>query len=58
VIYDAILLDIRKPGMSGTELYSRILEKAPVLKDKIIIITGDVIGLDVKAFLAQNKANL
>jgi len=55
VIYDAILLDIRMPGMSGTELYFRILEKAPALKNKIIIVTGDVMGLDVKAFLDQNN---
>ena len=53
--YDVILLDIRIPGMSGTEFYAQIIEKAPVLKGKIIIITGDVMGLDVKAFLAQNN---
>jgi CheY-like chemotaxis protein len=55
VTYNAILLDIRMPGMSGTELYFRILEKAPALKNKIIIVTGDVMGLDVKTFLAQNN---
>jgi CheY-like chemotaxis protein len=43
------------PGMSGTELYFRVLEKAPASKDKIIIVTGDLMGLDIKAFLAQNK---
>ena len=52
--YDLILLDIRMPGMSGTELYNHVLEKAPVLKGKIIIVTGDVMGQDVKDFLRKN----
>ena len=53
--YDAILLDIRMPGMSGTELYSHIIENMPVLKGKIIIITGDVMGPDIKDFLTKNN---
>ena len=54
-IYDVILLDIRMPGMSGVELYSHIVEKIPVLKGRVIIVTGDVMGSDVKAFLTQNS---
>jgi CheY-like chemotaxis protein len=53
--YDAILLDIRMPGMSGIDLYSHIIENMPVLKGKIIIITGDVMGPDIKAFLTKNN---
>jgi CheY-like chemotaxis protein len=53
--YDAILLDIRMPGMSGIELYSHIIENMPVLKGKIIIITGDVMGPDIKDFLTKNN---
>jgi CheY-like chemotaxis protein len=53
--YDTILLDIRMPGMSGTELYAHIIEKMPVLKGKIIIVTGDVMGPDIKDFLAKNN---
>jgi len=53
--YDVVLLDIRMPGMSGTELYTHILEKAPALKGRIIIITGDVMGLDIKDFLTKNN---
>lgn len=54
--YDAILLDIRMPGMSGTELYNHILKKEPALIDRIIIITGDIMGMDIKNFL--DKYNL
>jgi CheY-like chemotaxis protein len=53
--YDVILTDVRMPGMNGIELYSRILEKTPAMKNKIIFITGDVMGLDIKAFLTQNN---
>jgi CheY-like chemotaxis protein len=55
VIYDVILIDVRMPGMNGTEMYSRILEKMPEMKNKIIFITGDVMGADIKVFLTQNK---
>jgi len=53
--YDVILLDIRMPGMSGIELYSRIVEKTPTMGNRIIIVTGDVAGSDVKDFLTKNN---
>jgi PAS domain S-box-containing protein len=54
-IYDVILVDIRIPGMNGVELYSLILRKMPEMKNRIIVITGDVMGTDIKAFLTQNN---
>ena len=51
--YDAILLDIRIPSTSRIEFYARIIEKE-AQKGRIIIIIGDVMGLDIKVFLAQN----
>jgi signal transduction histidine kinase/ActR/RegA family two-component response regulator len=53
--YDVILTDVRMPGMSGIELRSHILEKMPAMKDKIIFITGDVMGADIKDFLMHNN---
>jgi len=53
--YDVILTDVRMPGMSGIELYSLIIRKMPEMKNRIIFITGDVIGLDIKTFLSQNN---
>jgi len=54
-IYDVILIYVRMPGMNGKELYSRIIEKTPALKGRIIFITGDVMGADIKVFLTQNN---
>jgi two-component system nitrogen regulation response regulator GlnG len=54
-IYDVILTDVRMPGTNGFEFYSRIIEKQPEMKSRIIFITGDVMGADVNAFLNQNK---
>jgi CheY-like chemotaxis protein len=49
-IYNGTLLDIRLPGMSKTELYSQIMKKKSVMKGKIIIVTGDVMGSDIKEY--------
>jgi CheY-like chemotaxis protein len=54
-IYDVILADIRMPGMNGVELCSLILRKMPDMKNRIIIITGDVMGTDIKDFLKKNN---
>jgi len=53
--YDIILTDVRMPGMSGIELHKHILEKSPGMKNKIIFITGDVMGPDIKEFLMKNN---
>ena len=54
-VYDVILSDIRMPGMNGIELYTLIIKKMPEMKNRIIFITGDVMGIDTKTFLKQNN---
>jgi CheY-like chemotaxis protein/two-component sensor histidine kinase len=53
--YDAVLMDIRMPGMSGMELYNKILEKHPELTGKILFITGDTSDATTRVFLEQNN---
>ncbi len=50
-----IITDIKMPGFGGTDLYDTVLKKHNYLKDKIIILTGDVFSHDVKEFLTKTN---
>ncbi len=49
-----IITDLKMPGFSGISLYDSVLKKHEYLKDRIIILTGDVFSLDVKEFLSKS----
>ena len=53
--YDAILMDIRMPGMSGIKLYKRIIKACPGLVGKFIFIAGDTSDTGTRAFLDQSN---
>ncbi|ADJ26279.1 multi-sensor hybrid histidine kinase [Dehalogenimonas lykanthroporepellens BL-DC-9] len=53
--YDAILLDIRMPGLSGTELFSLILEKYPEQARRVIFITGDTSDPITRKYLETHR---
>ncbi|MBE3040656.1 MAG: response regulator [Chloroflexi bacterium] len=53
--YDIVLMDIRMPGMSGMEMYARVIDKHPELTGKVIFMTGDSSDSTTRAFLEQNK---
>ncbi len=52
--YDAILMDIRMPGMSGKELYSDIKAKWPEMARRVVFITGDVSDASTDEFLKEH----
>lgn len=54
--YQAIMLDIKMPGMSGIELYQHFQKISPPLADKVVFITGDVMGTSTMTFLSKTKA--
>jgi PAS domain S-box-containing protein len=54
--YSLILLDIKMPGASGIELYGRMRKIALSLAERVLFITGDVMGTDTEAFLSRTKA--
>jgi CheY-like chemotaxis protein/anti-sigma regulatory factor (Ser/Thr protein kinase) len=49
--YDAVVMDMRMPGLTGEELYRSIQGKDPKLASRIIISTGDVLGNETQNFL-------
>jgi len=54
--YSLILLDIKLPSMSGTELYKSMQKIAQSLARRVVFITGDVMGTDTRDFLSKTKA--
>jgi PAS domain S-box-containing protein len=49
--FDAILLDIRMPDMSGQQIFVRLKKERPALIDRIIFLTGDTVSVDLRRFL-------
>jgi signal transduction histidine kinase/FixJ family two-component response regulator len=49
--YNAIVCDLKMPGMTGIELYRHLEEHRPALINKLIFATGDVASQDVATFL-------
>ena len=52
--YDVVIMDIRMPGMSGMELYTKITKQHPELAKKIIFITGDTSDLNIRDYLKHH----
>jgi PAS domain S-box-containing protein len=54
--YSLIMLDVKLPGMSGSQLYAHIREIGLSLARRVVFITGDVMGADTEAFLTKAGA--
>ncbi len=52
--YDLIITDIRMPNLSGPELYDVIVKELNFPKDKIIILTGDILSEEAKNFILKS----
>ena len=53
--YKLILVDIKMPGMNGVELYKRIQKIDKSLAQRVVFITGDIMGADTEKFLFETK---
>lgn len=49
--YDLILLDLRMPGMGGSEFFRTIDQRYPELTSRVIFMTGDAASPDIRRFL-------
>jgi DNA-binding NtrC family response regulator len=52
---DAVLLDIRLPGMSGLALYLAIVHRWPQLEGRIAFMSGDADAPDVQSWLERGR---
>ncbi len=51
--FSLVITDVKMSGISGIELFDTIQEKHRYLKDKVIVLTGDVFSEDVNAFIKR-----
>ncbi len=53
--FGLILLDIRMPGISGRQLYKKIVEKWPRMARKVVFLTGDASDISTMEFFNENN---
>jgi CheY-like chemotaxis protein len=53
--YSLILVDIKLPGMSGSELYNRVRQMARSLAHRVVFITGDLMSNDTRSFVSRAR---
>lgn len=51
--YDAIISDLRMPGLDGCGLYREIGRRHPRMQSRILFVTGDVLSPNIAAFLQE-----
>jgi len=53
--YGLLIIDIKMPVMNGIELYKYISEQNPKLANRVIFISGDILGRDTELFLEETR---
>lgn len=53
--YDLALCDWKMPGLSGRDVYQRLMASKPMLCQRFIFITGDLVSDKVQEFLKDSK---
>ena len=48
---DALLVDHRMPGMSGTEVYEAVVEARPSSRSRFVFMSGDVHNPELGGFV-------
>jgi len=49
--YDAVILDMRMPDLSGEQLYERLRSNDPSHAERVIFTTGDLVNEQMRRFL-------
>src|SRR6185312_11916633 len=53
--FDAIICDLKMPGINGRQVYERLREESPETCRRMVFVTGDIIGDPLRAFLEAEK---
>ncbi|PYP40140.1 MAG: hypothetical protein DMD48_04500, partial [Gemmatimonadetes bacterium] len=49
--YDAVIVDMRMPDLSGEQLFERLRSDDPVHAERVIFTTGDLVNEQMRRFL-------
>jgi two-component system cell cycle sensor histidine kinase/response regulator CckA len=52
--YDLVICDLKMPRMDGKTFYAMLVRASPSMADRVIFVTGDVIGTEAEAFLEES----
>jgi two-component system NtrC family sensor kinase len=56
--YDAVVTDLRMPGMTGIQLHDQLAERAPEVLARLVVISGDTASPEVADFLLRLRRPL
>jgi len=56
--YGAIVCDLRMPVLSGMELHDLLQREQPDLLNRLVFLTGDIVGADVRAFVERTRCRI
>ena len=53
--FDVVLSDVRMPKLDGPGLYREIQQRYPEIADRVVFVTGDILGRETAAFLERTR---
>jgi CheY-like chemotaxis protein len=53
--FDVILSDVRMPKLDGPGFYRELQQRYPEMVDRVVFITGDILGRETAAFLERTR---
>jgi len=56
--YDAIILDLKMPGLSGADVFRALQGMRPELTNRVLFATGDVVSPGTREFLSSTGARV